>query len=362
MAARTILFTGFPGFIGARLIPLLLDQDRDATVVALVEPRMVEKATAVASELGTGDRLRIQPGDITAPHLGLSESDWRRLAEDTVAVHHLAAVYDLAVPLAIAERVNVEGTQNVIDFCRACSRLERHNYVSTAYVAGLRGGTVREADLWAGQSFKNHYESTKFAAEVLVRASMDEIPTTIYRPGIVVGDSRTGVTQKFDGPYYLLRTIQAAVGRHSPIVQPGGMTAPFNVVPVDFVIDAIVTGAGDPDFAGETLHLVDPDPITASDLYARMCRAYADRAPAFKLPWGMVDQSLRLSLMRHLLGGTPRESLIYLNHQVRYDTSRATELLGRHGVTCPPASTYVGPMVAFFREHEDDPAFAPLKK
>jgi thioester reductase-like protein len=361
MAARTILFTGFPGFIGARLIPLLLEQDPEATVVALVEPRMVPKATQVAQALGTGDRLVIQAGDITAPALGLDEATYRRLAAETVAVHHLAAIYDLAVPLSIAERVNVEGTQGVIDFCRACERLERHNYVSTAYVAGLRGGTVLEADLWAGQSFKNHYESTKFAAEVLVRASMDEIPTTIYRPGIVVGDSRTGVTQKFDGPYYLLRTIQAAVGRHTPIVQPGAMTAPFNVVPVDFVIDAIVTGARDPDFAGETLHLVDPDPISASELYTQLCRAYAGKDPAFRLPWGLIDQSLRLGAVRHLLGGTPRESLVYLNHQVRYDTSRATELLGRHGVRCPPASTYVGPMTEFFRAHEDDPAFAPPK-
>jgi thioester reductase-like protein len=361
MAARTILFTGFPGFIGARLIPLLLDQDPEATVVALVEPRMVEKAQSVAAELGTGERLRIQPGDITAPLLGLDEARYRGLAADTVAVHHLAAVYDLAVPLAIAERVNVEGTQNIIDFCRACDRLERHNYVSTAYVAGLRGGTVREADLWAGQAFKNHYESTKFAAEILVRASMDEIPTTIYRPGIVVGDSVSGITQKFDGPYYLLRTIQAAVRRGTPIVQPGGMAARFNVVPVDFVIDAIVTGAGDPEFAGETLHLVDPDPISASELYRQLCQAYAGKDAAFRLPWGMVDQSLRLKPVRHLLGGTPRESLVYLNHQVRYDTSRATELLGRHGVRCPPATTYVGPMVAFFREHEDDPAYAPLR-
>lgn len=361
MGARTILFTGFPGFIGARLIPLLLDQDPEATVVALVEPRMVQKAQAVAAELGVHDRLAIQPGDITAPLLGLDEGRYRSLAADTVAVHHLAAVYDLAVPLAIAERVNVEGTQNIIDFCRACPRLERHNYVSTAYVAGLRGGTVREADLWAGQAFKNHYESTKFAAEVLVRASMDDVPTTIYRPGIVVGDSVSGVTQKFDGPYYLLRTIQAAVRRHTPIVQPGGMAARFNVVPVDFVIDAIVTGAGDPDFAGETLHLVDPDPISASELYRQLCQAYAGKDAAFRLPWGLVDQSLRLGPVRHLLGGTPRESLVYLNHQVRYDTSRATELLGRHDVRCPPATTYVGPMVAFFREHEDDTAFAPLR-
>lgn len=355
MASRTILFTGFPGFIGARLIPLLLEQDPEATIVALVEPRMVARAHEVAAEMGHGERLQIQPGDITAPRLGLDEPSYRRLASETVAVHHLAAIYDLAVPLGIAERVNVEGTQNVIDFCKACDRLERHNYVSTSYVAGLRRGVVRESDLAAGQTFKNHYESTKFAAEVLVRASMDEVPTTIYRPGIVVGDSRTGVTQKFDGPYYLLRTIAGSIG---PIVQPGKMAAPFNVVPIDFIIDAIVTGAGNPEFAGETLHLVDPDPISAAEFYALLTEEYAGKAPALRLPWGLVDQSLRIGLLRSLLGGTPRESLIYLNHEVRYDASRATELLGRHGVRCPPVASYVAPMVRFFREHEDDPAFA----
>lgn len=361
MATRTILLTGFPGFIGAQLIPRLLDADAQAEIVALVEPRMVARAESAAAEIGRGARLRIVPGDITRPRLGLDEAAYRALAADTVAVHHLAAIYDLAVPLPIAESVNVEGTQNVIDFCRDCLGLERLNYVSTAYVAGLRRGRVVESDLVAGQAFKNHYESTKFAAEVLVRAAMDEVPTTIYRPAIVVGDSRTGATQKFDGPYFLLRTIAAAVRRGLPPAQPGHMRAPFNVVPVDFVIDAIVTGAGDPAFAGETLHLIDPDPIAAAELYRLLCREYAGVTPRLRLPWTLVDASLRVAWMRRLLGGTPRESLEYLHHEVRYDASRATALLGRHGVRCPPTAAYVGPMVRFFREHEDDPVYAPAR-
>ncbi len=361
MSSRTIVLTGFPGFIGARLIPRLLDDDPTATIVALVEPRMVDRARSAAAELGRGERLRIQPGDITKPRLGLDPATHDRLAAETVAVHHLAAIYDLAVPLELAERVNVEGTQNVLDFCRACPRLERHNYVSTSYVAGLRHGTVREQELAAGQSFKNHYESTKFAAEVLVRGTVDEIPTTIYRPGIVVGDATTGMTQKFDGPYYLLRSISSAVRLHSPIVRPGQMTAPFNVVPVDFILDAIATGALHDEFAGETLHLVDPAPITAAAFYDLVCAEYAGRPARLTLPWSLADQSLRLGLVRRLFGGTPRESLIYLNHHVRYDASRATELLGRRGVRCPPVAAYVAPMVQFFREHEDDPAFEPAR-
>ena len=110
----------------------------------------------------------------------------------------------------------MHGTQHVLDLARRAPGLERHHYVSTAYTAGWRSGRVHEAELAAGQTFKNHYESTKFAAEVVVRNELDRVPTTIYRPAIVVGDSRTGETQKFDGPYYLLRTtlrMFAAISR-----------------------------------------------------------------------------------------------------------------------------------------------------
>lgn len=359
MSARTILLTGFPGFIGSRLIPQLLRDDPDARVAALVEPRMADRAREAAARIGAGERLDVVPGDITDPLLGLDPQEHRRLAGETVAIHHLAAIYDLAVPQAVAERVNVLGTQHVVAFARACTRLERHNYVSTAYVAGQRRGRVLEADLWAGQGFKNHYESTKFAAEVVVRASMDDVPTTIYRPAIVVGDSRTGETQKFDGPYYLLRTIHAMVSRPGPLLAPGAMQVPFNVVPVDFVVDAMAAGAREAGAAGETLHLVDPDPMIARDVFDLLSREYAQTTPRGRLPWALADVALRLRAGRRYYGGTPRESLVYLNHPLQYDTSRAEEVLGRQGLRCPGFSEYVGPMVRFFAEHEDDPAFAP---
>src|SRR4051794_37820867 len=246
---RTFLLTGFPGFLAGRLAPRLLADDDEARIVALVEPRMLERARALAPE-----GVDVVAGDITDPALGLDAPTYERLASEVVRVFHLAAVYDLAVGAEPAERVNVTGTQHVLDFCRRAARLERHHYVSTAYVAGLRSGLVLESELAAGQAFKNFYESTKFAAEVLVRASMDAVPTTVYRPAIVVGDSRTGQTQKFDGPYYLLRTYAAAKG---PLLQIGRGDAPFNVVPVDFVIDALAAGARDERAAGHTLHLVD---------------------------------------------------------------------------------------------------------
>ena len=352
----TYLITGFPGFIGARLVRRLLEDDPAAEIVALVEGRMAHRARQAAARLGA-DRVEILPGDITQRGLGLGTDDAERLAATVTTAFHLAAVYDLAVPLATAERVNVEGTGNVLELLERCERLERHNYVSTAYVAGTRNGVVYEHELVMGQGFKNHYESTKFQAEVWVRRTMDRIPTTIYRPAIVVGDSRTGETQKFDGPYYLLRSI-AAMG-DGPIPQIGRADAPFNVVPVDFVIDALVAGAGDSEAVGATLHLVDPDPITAHDVAEVFAEHYAGRRTRYRVSARLVQESLRFAPVRKAMGGAPRESIIYLNHSVRFDTRQASALLARNGVHCPHFVDYASAIVEFFRVHEDDPALDP---
>jgi thioester reductase-like protein len=350
---RTILLTGYPGFLAGRLVGRLVAAGDDARVVALVEARMAGRAR----ELAPGG-VDVQVGDITDPKLGLDDTTYDRLTRETVAIYHLAAVYDLAVGAELAERVNVLGTQHVVDFSRRCPQLERHHYVSTAYVAGLRSGRVLESDLAAGQAFKNFYESTKFAAEVLVRAAMDEVPTTIYRPAIVVGDSRTGETQKFDGPYYMLRTITAVRGP-LPLPQIGRDDSPFNVVPVDFVIEAIAACAGDPGAVGHTLHLVDPEPQPSAELFTLLARAWDGRTPSFRVPQGLLDRSLKYAPVRRAFGGTPRQSIRYLNHPVRFDTAQATEILGRHGLRCPRFPEYVDAIVRFFREHERDDAYRP---
>jgi thioester reductase-like protein len=231
--------------------------------------------------------------------------------------------------------------------------------VSTAYVAGARKGVVYEHELALGQAFKNHYESTKFQAEVWVRDAMGEVPTTIYRPAIVVGDTRTGETQKFDGPYYLLRVVSLCESRGTPIPQFGRSAAPFNVVPVDFVVDALVAGSQSEDAVGETLHLVDPEPVTASGLLTLLAKEYAGREPAYRLPSWLVEASLRFEVVRGMFAGAPSESITYLNHPVRFDTRRASDLLAAQGLRCPRFDEYVGPMVQFFREHEKDAAFVP---
>jgi thioester reductase-like protein len=353
----TALLTGFPGFIGKRLVAKLLADDPKLGVVALVEERMLDAARDAAAEIDA-KRIEVVAGDIGERGLGLSDPDREALEKNVTLVFHLAAIYDLAVPLEIAQRVNVDGTGNVLDFCLAAKKLERLAYVSTAYVSGLRTGRVYEHELVMGQQFKNHYESTKFQAEVWVRQLMDRVPTTILRPAIVVGDSQTGETQKFDGPYFMLRAIAEAESRGQALMNFGRAGAPFNVVPVDFVVEAIAAAASDPATAGETLHLVDPEPLSASQLADTLSREYAGRPPRGRIPAASVETALRFSAIRKRFGGTPRESIVYLNHPVSYDTRRAVELLAPHGLRPPPFSTYAPAMVAFFKAHEEDPAFA----
>jgi thioester reductase-like protein len=347
-----VLLTGYPGFIGRRLADRLVEAG--ARVTALVEPRMA----AVAREASAG-RIEVLEGDISNRRLGLAEGDWERLAAEVRVVFHLAAVYDLSVPLELAQRVNVDGTGNVLDLCLACERLERLNYVSTAYVAGVRKGVVYEHELTLGQDFKNHYESTKFQAEAWVRQELDRVPTTIYRPAIVVGDSRTGETQKFDGPYFMLRVISFCERHGLPIPQFGRSNAPFNVVPVDFVLEAMLAGAREPGAVGQTFHLVDPEPVTAAELLRILAQAYAGRTPSYRLPPQLVTTVLRASAVRDMFGGAPPESIRYLNHPVRFDIRRAAEVLGgAAGLRVPRFEEYAETLVRFFREHEDEPAYS----
>jgi thioester reductase-like protein len=352
-----IFFTGFPGFIGRRLVRSLLERDPEARVAALVEPRFAGAARDAAAEIAA-ERIEVVEGDIGERRLGLADDVYERLVGEMTSAYHLAAVYNLAVPLEIAQRVNVDGTGNVLDLCARCEKLERLHYVSTAYVAGDRRGVVYEHELVLGQGFKNHYESTKFQAELWVRTRMDRVPTAILRPGIVVGDSQSGETQKFDGPYYLLRTISRAKRSRLPIMRFGAAEAPFNVVPVDYIVAAIAATAREPAALGETLHLVDPDPLTTRELVDLLAREYANRPARARIPPRLAEVSLRLAPVRRAFGGVPPQSLRYLNHPVHYDTRRAVAVLGPHGLRPPRFPDYVGAMVEFFQDHEDDEQYA----
>jgi hypothetical protein len=132
-----------------------------------------------------------------------------------------------------------------------------------------------------------------------------------------------------------------------------------NVVPVDYVAKAIDHLAHADGRDRETFHLVDPEPITSGEVFELLSELYANKKPSYTLPARPVALALRSKKVRELFQGIPAESIQYLNHPVRYDARRAADLLERNGLRLPRFPEYAETMVKFFREHEDDPAFAP---
>ena len=351
-AGRTVLFTGFPGFIGARLIPRLMELDRDTTFVCLVQEKFVPAAREAVQKMAadhphTKQRMELAVGDITSPGLGMSHSEADALHARLTGCYHLAAVYDLAVKREIAMRVNVEGTKNVLDFLEESPRLTRFDYVSTAYVSGTAVGLFREGDLDVGQRFKNFYEETKFLAEVAVKER--GLPTAVYRPGIVVGDSRTGVTAKFDGPYFAMNAM-----RHLPspgaFIKVGSGNAPVNLVPVDFVLEAIARLSTWDGSAGKTYNLTDPSPMTAYEIEELTAHALGKSFVYVPVPLPIAKLLFFPPAVQQLFG-MPTESLDYFDHTCRYDCATATADLARFGVKCPPLADYFQRLVRFYLEH-----------
>jgi thioester reductase-like protein len=208
---RSIFLTGFPGFIAGRLVERLAE--KDTQFFLLVQRRFVDAATKaverIAFETDTPlENFAIVPGDITQTDLGIASEDLETIQQETTDIFHLAAVYDLAVDRDIAFAVNLDGTKNVNEFARGVKELKRYNYVSTCYVAGNRTGTILESELAHDAGFRNFYEETKYLAETEVEELKLELPVTIFRPSVVVGDSRTGETAKYDGIYYLIQYLR----------------------------------------------------------------------------------------------------------------------------------------------------------
>lgn len=252
----THFFTGFPGFLGSELVPRVLARSPEEQVVCLIQKKFADLARQRIREIetrepSTAGRIRLVEGDITVPGLGLIDA--AALQKDVTEVWHLAAVYDLSVRRAVGVKVNVEGTKNILDFAEGCAQLHRVQYVSTCYVSGKFAGIYREGDLAKGQVFNNYYEETKFLAEVEVRERMKRgLPATIYRPAIVVGDSRTGDTQKYDGPYFVIRWLLKQPGIALMPVVGDTHRSRINLVPRDFVIAAISYLSGQEKALGKT--------------------------------------------------------------------------------------------------------------
>ncbi|HEX6913472.1 MAG TPA: SDR family oxidoreductase [Longimicrobium sp.] len=352
-----LFFTGFPGFLGSALLPRVLARAPDARAVCLVQPRFAalarERVTALAGTPAAG-RVEVVEGDITRPGLGLTALQRQALHRSTREVYHLAAVYDLAVPRDLAMRVNVDGTRHVLELAHDCPGLARFHHVSTCYVSGRHRGVFLEDDLEKGQAFNNFYEETKYLSEAEVHgARRVGMPVTVYRPAVVVGDSVTGETQKYDGPYYvirwLLRQPRLAV---MPVVGDPRATV-FNVVPRDFVVNALAYLSGRCDTAGHTYALADPDPPTVDEMLRTLGRATGRRmlrVPlSLKLAKGAIEHVPGVDRLLRI----PAPAVDYFVHPTRYGTGHAQAALAGSGIQVPRFAAYADRLVDFVRAHPE---------
>ncbi|HLJ73597.1 MAG TPA: SDR family oxidoreductase [Thermoanaerobaculia bacterium] len=324
-----ILLTGYPGFLGTAVLPRILARSPETTAICLVQPKFAALARERASQFG--DRVQIVEGDIT------SRIDLQPVDE----IFHLAAIYDLSVSRELGMRVNVNGTQNLLDFAERCPSLRRFQYVSTCYVSGRHPGLFREDDLDTGQRFNNFYEETKFLAEVEVR-QRTSLPYIIYRPSVVVGDSRSGETQKFDGPYFLMQWILRQPRIAIVFVPIGSRRIRFNTVPRDFIIDAIdaLSTRAKPKTCYQ---LADPAPLTVDEIIDAM--AVAASRKIVRVPTPMPIAKLAAPLLR-----IPREAVAYFRHPTTYDTTNAQRDLG---FAPPRLADYLPRLVEFARAHPE---------
>jgi thioester reductase-like protein len=351
MADGGVLFTGFPGFIGARLLPRLLELQPEARFHCLVQERFLPAARESIAEIerahpGLAGRLDTVVGDITAPDLGIEPSRARALQRTLGSAYHLAAVYDLAVARDLAHRINVEGTRNVLRFLEGAPEITRLHYVSTCYVSGRATGTFKESDLDVGQSFRNHYEETKFLAEMdVVRSGL---PVTTYRPGIVVGDSRTGETGKFDGPYFVMAAMER-MPSPGVFMRIGSGRSVANLAPVDFVVEALARLSSSDVSRGQTYQLTDPAPLSVLEVARLMARELGKKFVYPPVPLAVAEALFRPRPVQRFFG-MPPESLEYFANQCRYDTANASRDLAPLGVRCPGLPEYIGRMVAFYKQ------------
>jgi long-chain acyl-CoA synthetase len=284
-----VLLTGGTGFVGTEVAARLLARP-DLEIVSLVPAITDADAVAESSRAwwyrpdlrsALGTRIRAVAGDVTKPRLGLDTRTDADLCDRVTHIVHSAA--DLRVEASVEDLrgTNVDGVAHVLEFARSVHGLTRLVHVSTAYVAGGRTGTVGEDDLTDAFGFGSPYEQTKYEGELLVRAASSELPVTIVRPAMIVGDSRTGDVKTFNTFYTPLRLFLSGKLR----IIPASRRLRVNLVPVDYVADAIVRLAFEPAAEGLTFHLTTPtDQLLTAEEVLALTRRWARDRLGIRLP------------------------------------------------------------------------------
>ncbi|MCG8671328.1 MAG: SDR family NAD(P)-dependent oxidoreductase [Pseudomonadales bacterium] len=284
------LITGATGFIGRFVVEELAKRE-NTQIYALVRPGSEHKLEAIRQQLDLSkDRLIAIHGDLTAPMLGIAETDLFKLKDQIEHVFHLAAIYDLTAPAEPQQETNVEGTRQALLVSDAIKASCFH-HVSSIAVAGTYKGLFSEEMFAEGSGLTDPYFETKHLAEKCVREEAN-IPYRIYRPSMVVGHSQTGVMDKIDGPYYLFQLLEV-LGNKLPNWLPivGIEGGQFNIVPVDYVAKAMVHIAHEPNLDGQCFHLTDPEHHSLGELLGLISKQSSD-LPA--IAWKMPNTALNM--------------------------------------------------------------------
>ncbi|MCL4430152.1 MAG: SDR family oxidoreductase, partial [Chloroflexi bacterium] len=261
---KTILLTGANGFIATQIARNLL-ADKEVTILALTKASDAQAAKAklarewweypeLINSLGT--RIQAIHGDVCLPNLGLDKTEYKDIIEKTTHIIHTAADWRF-LPLDELRKTNVQGTANVIEFAKEANKhhhLERLSHISTAYVAGAATGTILEDQLTDRYGFFTDYEHSKYEGEQLVQAAKEELSVSIFRPSMVIGDSKTGAIKTFNTFYFPLRLYLTGKMRFMPVSR----SLRVNVVPVDYVAKTVVQLTFEPKAKGQTFHVVAP--------------------------------------------------------------------------------------------------------
>jgi thioester reductase-like protein len=362
--------TGATGFIGRNLVERLLQ--REGTVFALVRAgsrgRLEELRTAWGAD---GARIVPIAGDLSQPGLGVSEEDLLTLRGNVDHFFHLAAIYDMTAGDEAQEVANVEGTRHAVELARSIEAGCFH-HVSSIAAAGLYRGEWREDMFEEAERLDTHpYFRTKHESERVVREECTR-PWRVYRPGIVVGDSRTGEIDKVDGPYYFFKLLQRA-RRVLPSWLPalGVEGGEINIVPVDFVAAAIDHIAHQPGLDGQAFHLTDPEPRTAGEVLNIFARVADAPQAALRLDsditdpvTSMVRSGLRLFPPAKRVGsaalgelGIPAGILNYVSYPTSFDSSNARAALEGSGIEVPPLESYAARVWDYWERNLDPDLF-----
>jgi len=365
----TYLVTGATGFIGSNLVQRLLA--RGESVHAIVREGSRERFEATAQHWPGGEKLKLVSGDLLEPMMGVSD-EW--IAEHRGKIDHafhLAAIYDMTASEARNEELNTGGTAHLLELVAELQPGTLH-HVSSVAVAGSYEGVFTEQMFDEGQMLPSPYHRTKFESEKLVR-DLSAVPWRIYRPAVVIGDSRTGKIDKVDGPYYFFKAIRRArnfLPSWLPLIGPEiGET---NMVPVDFVADAIVEIAHKPGLDGDAFHLASPQMMSSAEALNDFAKAADAPHLALRLPPGPLDplRAQTNALLRSLPGvttvaetvldefGIPPEVLEHTGFSCSFDTVQTDAALAGSGIEVPPLADYAQVIWDYWENHLDAGGFA----